>query len=152
MSATTAVRTRRWVLVLVALAVLLVVTLVVSTGLGRLRSSGAAAEDSDVLVQDVSVQQTDPSYTVESVRAVVQGDRAFLAVRITWPDDPRDGASVRATPVLSGTVLHRGSSTGLETICGADPNHPVPDTSEGTVLPCTGILVPQDVTSVALRD
>jgi hypothetical protein len=141
---------------LVALGALLV--LVVAAALllawpptGRGRGPDEAA-DSDVQVRDVSVQQTDGSYLLESVHAVVQGDRAFLRVRISWPDESDDAGATHAVPALSGTVLHGAPYAGATATCGtpADlPDAPSPVTVE---LDCSGLLVPAQVVSVELRD
>jgi hypothetical protein len=110
-------------------------------------------EDAEVLVTDVRLSRADPSYTVESVVAVVHGDQAFLRVRLTWAeDDPGDGSELHQVPVLGATVTHHEPYAGLTAACGQTGSAapPMTDGPETLELPCEGLLVPDDVATVEL--
>ncbi|HEY0240298.1 MAG TPA: hypothetical protein VGC37_16815 [Friedmanniella sp.] len=139
-------------------AVLLVVVLaaVVVRRVGRSQPQPSpSTEDAQVLVTHVELQQRDRSYTVASVVAVVQGDRAFLRVKLLWPDDDAGAdAELHQVPVMGATVTHHEPYAGLTAACGqtgsvAPPQVRGPVTLE---LPCEGLLVPDDVATVELSD
>ncbi|GAB2571786.1 hypothetical protein GCM10009593_06750 [Microlunatus antarcticus] len=131
--------------------VVLLVLLVRCVTSGPASSSGPSAGDAEVLVTDVELPQTDPAYTVASVVAVVQGDRAFLRVSLIWPDDDTE---LHQVPLMGATVTHHAPYAGLTAACGltdsvAPPRIEGPATLE---LSCTGLLVPADVATVELTD
>jgi hypothetical protein len=142
-------KTRRSSLLVVLVLVVAAVVLL----LGWPRTGRAPARDeptdSDVSVRDFSVQRTDASYLVESVHAVVQGDRAFLRVRISWPDESDDAGTSHAVPALSGTVLHEEPYAGMTATCGVDQAPPDAPSPANVDLVCSGLLVPD---RVVLRD
>lgn len=148
---------RRRRLVLVLAAVLLVVGAVVLIRPLTVRSPSGPApsgDDAEVLVTHVELDDPDPAYTVASVVAVVQGDQAFLRVRLVWSDDdaPEEGSELHQVPVLGATVTHHEPYAGLTAACGltgsvAPPQAQGPQTLD---LPCEGLLVPGDVATVEL--
>ena len=159
LTVTTGTRTRptRRLVVLGAVVVLVVLlAAVVWSRVGRSdEQPDPPAADTQVLLTDVELQQTDPAYTVESVVAVLQGDRAFLRVQLLWPDDDAgDGSALHQVPLMGATVTHHEPYAGLTAACGltgsvAPPKIAGPVTLE---LPCDGLLVPEDVDTVELTD
>jgi hypothetical protein len=112
------------------------------------------AADSRATIHDVSFNPSDTAYVVESVDAVVQGGQGFLRLRIRWVDDPEDASSGQAVAALSATVTHAEPYAGLTATCGTDAaveRGPEEVTME-LRLPCQGLLVPEDVATVELRD
>lgn len=146
------VRSRRPLVLLVGLGVLGLVAalLLLRVGPGPAHAADEP-HDADVLGRDVTVQQADHSYVVESVRAVVQGDRAFLLIRALWSDDDGSEPGDHVLPVLSGTVRHGVPYAGMETTCGVGTARSGIDVTE-LELDCSGALEPDHVVAVELRD
>ena len=127
--------TRRSV-VLVVLVVLVVAVALLLTWPPTTQEAGHDdPADGNVQVRDVSVQQTDSSYALKSVHAVVQGDRAFLRVRIDWPDESHDAGASHPVPALSGTVLHGEPYAGTTATCGTPADPPDAQSPSGSTAP-----------------
>lgn len=149
---------RRWRSVVLLTGVVLVVLALLAWWLVGHRPApperAADADDATATVRDVSYDQSDTAYVVESVDAVVQGGQGFLRLRIRWVDDPGDATGGQAVPALSATVTHAEPYAGLTATCGTDTGverGPQVVTAE-VRLPCSGLLVPEDVATVELRD
>lgn len=146
---------RAVVAVVVTLVVLAALVPVLVWWVGRSGAqTPASSDDADVLLTNVQVDQNDDSYTITSVEAVTRGDDAFLRLRLMWSEDADDSSDLRKIPAFGADVLLHEPYAGLTASCGASGVTTAPAGSRNATveLPCSGLLVPDDVASVALHD